>query len=293
MHNLLYKSYPSYSVLMSVYYKDNAIWLKMAIDSILNQTILPDQFVLICDGPLSETLEKVISQYVNHTTISFEILRLEENQGLGAALNKGLSVCRNEIILRMDSDDISLPNRAENELAIFLNNSDISLLSSTVLEFTDNSQTTYSDFLLMPPKITGARTLPIAHEDILRYSKRRNPFNHPSIAFKKSAIIDSGSYREDYHLFEDYDLWIRVLQKGYKTSNIKTPLLYMRTPFDIYKRRGGFRYALNLLRFHFHLLRTHWTSTYDYFFAAIPHAILCISPIFLRKFIYHRIHKSV
>ena len=147
------------------------------------------------------------------------------------------------------------------------------------------------EFVEDPAQPTGLRTLPLTDREIREFSKKRNPMNHPCVMFKKSAVEAVGGYKETYHLFEDYYLWVRMLMNGYKAQNTADILLDMRTPADIYMRRGGKRYAEDMLRFHKWLRSRGWSSTKDYLTGAIPHALVCVLPNGLRKAVYKGLRK--
>jgi len=268
----------NYSVLMSVYYKEQPDNLRQAMESMGAQTIPTNDFVLVCDGPLTPELDEIIEEEQRKFGEVLNVVRLSQNGGLGNALNAGLQVCRNELVARMDSDDLSRPDRCEKQLALFEQNSDVCLSSGTINEFAEN-----------PKQPTGRREVPITDEEIRTYSRKRNPMNHPCVMFRKSAVEDSGGYKETFHLFEDYDLWVRMLMKGFKAANIPEVLLDMRTPPDIYKRRGGKQYAKDMLAFHQWMLRKGWSSKKDYLIGAVPHAVVCVLPNKLRKYVYKRL----
>lgn len=270
----------NYSVLMSVYNKEKPEYLRESIQSIYDQSAPTDDFVLVCDGPLNEGLDRVIAEMSGQFGGRLSVHRLEKNCGLGNALNFGLKFCRNELVARMDSDDLSRPDRCEKQLALFRDNPEVSLSSGTVSEFVED-----------PAQPTGLRTLPLTDQEIREFSKKRNPMNHPCVMFRKSAVEAVGGYKETYHLFEDYYLWIRMLMNGYKAQNTADILLDMRTPADIYMRRGGKRYAEDMLRFHKWLKSRGWSSTKDYLMGAIPHALVCVLPNGLRKAIYKGLRK--
>ena len=196
------EKFPPYSVLMSVYYKENPEWLRISIDSMLNQTVFPSEFVLVEDGPLTEELNRVIGKYEKKYKNLFKIIKLEKNQGLGPALKIGVENCSNEYIARMDSDDYSVPERVEKELLIFKKIPELGMVGTNVVEFIDT-----------PQNIISYVILPETNNEIIKFSKKRNPFRHPSIMFKKAAILGAGNYRE-YYLCEDYDMWLRMIRAG-------------------------------------------------------------------------------
>ena len=261
----------NYSVLMSVYHKENPEYLRSAVDSMLNQTVRPSQVVLVCDGTLTPELDSVIDSFGDR----LDVLRLEKNMGLGKALEEGLKCCSCELVARMDTDDISLPDRCEKQLAAFEKNQSLAVLSGAVEEFSDD-----------PEKPFAKRSVPLEHSEILSYSKKRNPFNHPAVMFKKQAVLSAGGYNSDYYLFEDYDLWTRVLQSGALTANLPDALVKMRASGDMVKRRGGFKFARLMLQFRKHLRDCGWISRREYITSAYPHAVVCVVPSFMRRGVY-------
>lgn len=267
-----------YSVLMSVYAKENPDYLKESINSILAQTVKTDDFVIVLDGPLTPELDKVIEEFTSNYPDIFNIVAFKENRGLGLALRDGVLSCRHEIILRQDSDDISVPERSEKQL-LLLSKTNSDVISGTIEEFSDSTT-----------NITGKRTLPLTHEEILKFSKKRNPFNHPAIMFRKSAVVAASNYSEEYHLFEDYHLWIKMLMNGAKAANLEETCVFMRVDSNTYLRRGGRKYASDMIRFHKWIRNKKWSSTLDFLTGAVPHYIVCVMPSFMRKAIYKILH---
>lgn len=264
-----------YSVLMSVYDKENAEHLRLAMKSMFEQTVLTDDFVLVCDGPLTEALDSVIEDMAKTYGDILNVIRLEQNVGLGNALNEGLIHCKHDLIARMDSDDISSTDRCEQQLEIFAHNDELAVCSGVIVEFEDAID-----------HVIGRRNVPESHEEICRFSRKRNPFNHPAVMFRKAYVEQVGGYKETYHLFEDYDLWIRMLMQECKGYNIQRPILYMRTTKDMYKRRGGRAYARDMLRFHKWMKDEGWSSSVDFWSGAVPHGIVCVLPNGIRKIVY-------
>ncbi len=216
----------NFSVLMSVYHKDNPQWLKQAIDSVLNNTVKPNQIVLVVDGQISNELEQVITEYKD----SLDILRLEKNSGLGIALQQGLLKCKYPLVARMDSDDISLSNRFELQLKEFENNPNLTIVGGYIQEF--DSQTNEK---------TSIRKVPLLDNQIKQYIKTRSPFNHPTVMFKKEDILKVGNYQTFYQM-EDYYLWARLVKANYQMKNIPEILLNFRTDKNMFARRGGYKY---------------------------------------------------
>ena len=230
----------NYSVLMSVYFKEKAPFLSAAMQSIFGQTAPTDDFVLVCDGPLTPELDAVIESMQAAHPEALHLVRLEMNGGLGNALNIGIKHCKNELIARMDSDDISRPDRCEKQLDVYRRMPEICITSGIVEEFSDSIE-----------QINARRVPPETQEEILSFAKKRNPFNHPCVMYKRQAVEAAGGY-QDFYLLEDYYLWIRMLQNGAVGYNLQEPLLWMRAGSDLYKRRAGWKYAQtqrNLFRY--------------------------------------------
>lgn len=219
------------SILMSVYANEDQKHLRDSINSVLeNQTRRPDEFVLVCDGPLTDQLEEVIREYCKHYEEAFRVFRLRENQGLGKALRYGLSHCSNEIIIRADSDDVCIPERIEVQVKYLAEHPEIAAVSSYVDEFDEDWNA---------PK--SIKKLPLHPEQLKKMVKFRNPLNHMAVAFRKSAVVDVGSYRH-MPCIEDYDLWVRLVAKGYKLANIDKVLVHARVGNGMIKRRSNKQY---------------------------------------------------
>jgi len=260
-----------YSVLMAVYSKEKPENLKTAIDSICKQTIKTNDFVIVCDGPLTKELDEIIEQSQNLYSDIITVIRLPENNGLGHALNMGLQYCKNEWVGRMDSDDISLPKRFEKQIELIEKDNRISICCTGIQEFGISNK---------------KRITPQRYEEILSYSKKRCPFNHPSVMYKKSVVIDAGGYLENNNKFEDYPLWIRILKMGIFAENIPDVLLEMRVTRELFYRRGGFEYACEMLKFRRWMVDIGWTSELIFLLTAIPHFVVCVLPANFRAFIY-------
>lgn len=216
------------SVLMSLYINDKPEWFKTAVESICEQTIKPSELVLMIDGPISDELRKQVDQLVKKYPI-IKVNQLEQNMGLGKALEKGVPICENEIIARMDSDDIANPERLEKQLK-FLTENKLDIVGSDIAEFCDN-----------PDKIESIREVPKTQEEIAKYIRARNPFNHMTVMFKKSKVLESGNY-QDMHYCEDYYLWCRMYLNNAKMGNMSECLVRARMNKDTFKRRGGYKY---------------------------------------------------
>lgn len=260
----------NYSVLMSVYKKERPEYLKAAMDSIWDQTVGTDDFVLVCDGPLTEGLDDVIAD-MQQDHPQLNVVRLDKNMGLGIALNEGLGHCKNELVARMDSDDISRKNRCEKQLKVFNKWPVLDICSGTVEEFSESVD-----------EVDAKRVLPKKPEEIANFAKKRNPFNHPCVMYKKSAVQQAGGY-QDFHLLEDYFLWIRMLQNGAKGYNIEAPILWMRAGSDMYRRRSGIDHALSQVKLFKYMRDTQYISNFDFIKSAVIRFCASLVPNFVRK----------
>lgn len=267
----------SYSVLMSVYYKESPKHLQKAMMSIYNQTISTNDFVLVCDGPLTDELNTIIQNMKELFGERLNVVRLADNLGLGKALNIGLNYCKNELVARMDSDDISYKDRCERQLNIFGRQPELSICSGNVEEFSESIN-----------KIDARRVLPEKQSEILEFAKKRNPFNHPCVMYKKSAVESVGGYR-DFYLLEDYYLWLRMLLNGKQGYNIQEPLLYMRAGSEMYKRRSGWKYAKAQRELFGFMLKQHFITKGQYVKSVLLRSVSSLAPNCLRKFMFEKI----
>ena len=274
---IMENKYKNYSVLMSVYYKEKPEYLKQAIESIQAQTIPTNDFVLICDGPLTDELNEVIEKKQHEIGESFHVIRLTQNRGLGKALNEGIKHCKNELIARMDSDDIAYENRCERQLEAFLKFPEISICSGTVEEF-------FKEISI----IDAERIVPETNLEIIQFAKKRNPFNHPCVMYKKTSIEAVGSY-QDFYLLEDYYLWVRMLRAGYQGYNIQAPLLHMRAGQDMYKRRAGWKYAKTQIALFRYMKSIGFIDQGEYIRSCIIRTGSAIAPNFIRKIMFEKI----
>lgn len=240
-----------FSVLLSVYRKEQPFYFRQSLDSIFLQTLLPDEVVLVKDGPLTAALERVVEEYALKFP-ALKVITLSKNQGLGKALNEGLKHCSYELVARMDTDDVAKPERFEKQMAVFDVHPELDVVGAWIDEFEEEVT-----------NVISVRKLPVLHEDILAFAKKRNPINHPVVMFKKSAVVAAGEYQH-FPLFEDYYLWVRMLMNGSKFYNIPESLLYFRFSPDMFKRRGGWRYARDEFRFQCTLLKLGFIGYFEF-----------------------------
>lgn len=265
-----------YSVLMSVYKNDCSQYTQLAIDSMLNQTIPPEQIVVVKDGPIDSDLNICLEQYSARYGTLFTIISLDENKGLANALNMGMKSCRNNLVARMDADDISLPERCERELELFDQYPNLVACGCNIDEFFGN-----------PTDIKTSRTVPCTYEEIIKFSKRRQPFNHPTVMYRKDEIDKIGGYHE-LKRKEDFDLFSRLIATGKFVLNVNESLYLYRANEQNYMRRKSllnFSSAMNVYIQHW---KRKGCSFVDLVVIIIAELIFLLAPIKIMKFLSDR-----
>lgn len=221
----------SFSVCTSVYKNDKPGFVRVALDSMLvHQSVKPDEVVLVQDGPVPEELSLLLSEYEGKFPEVMHVIRLEKNGGLGNALRLGVENANYDIIARMDSDDICLPDRFEKQLAYLESHPDCDIVGGQMTEFIGS-----------PDNIVGLREVPLTNEEIYNYMKSRCALNHVTVMFRKEAVLKVGNY-QDWFWNEDYYLWVRMMMAGCKFANIPDVAVKVRSGADQYARRGGKKY---------------------------------------------------
>ena len=267
------ESETQYSCLISVYAKENPSFLQTCLECVINQTVPPSEIVIVKDGPLTEELESVLALYMDARD-GFTIVAYPENKGLWHALNVGVRACKNDLIMRMDVDDWCTSDRAEKQIDILNTHPEIDCVGSNVVEF----EGTISN----PVSLVA---LPETHESIIEYGLRRCPYRHPTLMYRKAAVLRAGSY-QNMPYFEDYDLYMRMKSAGSLFYNIQENLVYVRASSDFFERRGGVAYTKNMMHFKSTALRRGDYDVPQFLISVIPHAIVCLAPGRVRRFIY-------
>ena len=219
----------NFSVLLSLYVKEKPEFLRECLESLEKQTLPATEIIMVFDGAITTELEEVVIQFI--TILPIKIVRLSQNVGLGKALNEGLKHCSYNWVFRMDTDDICLPERFEKQVNFINKYPNVVLFSGHIAEFSDDKTI-----------ITSYRRVPIGDIAIKKSCLKRNPFNHMAVAFCKNIIEEVGGYQ--HHLFlEDYNLWLRVIAKGYEVGNLDEALVLVRAGDSMLSRRRGKDYA--------------------------------------------------
>ena len=265
----------NFSVLMSVYHKEKPDNLKLAIESIINQTLVPNEFIIVEDGPLGDELNNCLEFYSKKYKF-IKLVKLKKNVGLGNALNEGLKYCSCEYVARMDSDDISLLDRFEKQIEFIKEHPDCELLGGNIIEFDSN---TCEDI--------SYRIVPTKTEEIKQYLKKRNPFNHVTVIFKKESVLNVGSYL-DCPYFEVYYLWARMIKSNKKFYNIDECLVRVRAGLEMSGRRGNIKYIKCIINFENKLLGLKLISILDCIKNIIIRSIVSLMPNSLRYKLYQR-----
>lgn len=265
---------PEYSVLMSVYKNDKPEFLDLAIASMACQTVEPKDIVIVCDGPLTSELDATLEKWQKVLEKQLTLHRLNENHGLGFALNVGLSLCKCDIVARMDSDDISRPERCE------------ILLSKLISEGLDLVGGAIEEFDRVAGDMGVVRMPPLTKKDIDTWLKGRNPFNHMSVLFDRHVVEGAGGY-EPFPWMEDYWLWARMIARGCRCANVSDVVVDVRTGEGMYARRSNVAYLKSQVRFFAELRKLGLVGRADQVKAVAQRTMATILPTSLVKLAYN------
>lgn len=269
--------YPKYSVLMSLYEKECPDYFRVAMDSMLGQTIKPDEIVIVEDGPLTDALYAVLDEYAKKSDVPIKTVKNAENFGLGFSLNVGLKACRNEFIARMDTDDISMPERCKKQLDVFALHPELSIVGAFVDEF-------YND----PKKIESTRIVPKTNDAIYQFAKKRSAFNHSVVMFRKSKVLEFGGYA-NLRRNQDVDLFGRMLFGGCKAENVGESLLFFRCNKALAKRRKSWEntksYIETIRKFH----KMGYSSFMDYAKVAVAQTAVFLMAPKIQRWVYRKL----
>ena len=269
---LITNSDSDFSVLMAVYCKDDANLLRMAIESVYSNTLQPVKVVLVEDGPVGPDITSVIGKFEHRD--NFCLISLPLNKGLANALNVGLQYISTTFVFRADADDYNLANRFEKQIIALNNGYDL-----------------VGGFIREVDRLGNAisiRSVPTSQDDIRRFITKRNPFNHMTVAYRRSAVVDLGGYPNIF-LKEDYALWASMISRGVKMINIDEVLVHATAGADMYKRRGGIQYARSEIDLQKLLIKMELQSTIGGIFIGLSRSLIFLMPAFFRGFFYKRV----
>jgi len=265
-----------FSVCIPVYYKEKVDNLRACLDSMVKQTRLPNEILLLTDDPSTAELDHVIKEYESTYPGLFMEYSLPRGSGLGRILQNGVMKSKYELIARMDADDIAEENRFELQINEFRNNPDLSIVGGNIAEFSDDAG-----------QVIGYRTVPYSDVDCKEFLKKRNPFNHMTVMFKRGDVLRSGNYPDFMKYYEDYYLWVSMCISGCEFKNIDKVLVKARTGEGMYARRGGlgvYQYDKILSKYKHENgivdLKTYLMNNF------IRFTVFVVMPISVRKFIY-------
>ncbi|MCX8985973.1 glycosyltransferase [Citrobacter portucalensis] len=261
-----------FSVLLSLYKNESPLFLNECLNSIYEQTHQANEIVMVIDGVVSQELYDILIQW--ESKLPLIKVQLPVNVGLGSALNEGLKCCSNSIVARMDTDDVCHKDRFLKQIKYLSDHPEVGLLSSPVGEFKNNHHDIYA-----------LRKLPTNHHDIIRFSKKRNPFNHMAVVFKKDLVLAAGGYQNEY-LYEDYALWVRMIQNGVITANLQEPLVFARTGNGMATRRSGLKYAMSELSAQIKFYKTGYLNFAELLRNLAIRLPLRLAPVSLLSYLY-------
>lgn len=260
------KNLPPYSVLMSVYEKEKPQNLSESLESILLQTVPPDELILVCDGKLTDELNVIIKAFESEYQKIFRSVRLLENVGTGMAANEGIKACQNELIAKMDSDDVCVPDRFQRQLMMFLKNPKLDMVGGYIEEFDDTTK-----------EPIAIKKTPISHEEILKYARRRSPFNNQTLIYRKSFAQKVGGYT-DIKRCEDYEFITKMLMAGAVGENMPEVLVRYRVTKDNYKRRKNWSNTKSFIKVRWGLYKARFSSFLDFLVPTTAQLLMFIMP---------------
>ena len=263
-----------FSVLMSVYIKEKPEYFRACMESIVNQTLPPDEIVLVLDGPITDELRHEIVSYQNSCRFPVVTVPLEQNKGLGLALAEGIKHCVYPLVARMDTDDICVPERFQKQIQEFQKDANLDIVGSHIKEY----DLDFSNVLSM-------RKVPLKHEEICKYQRKRSAFNHMTVMFRKEAVLRAGNYKHA-PLMEDDLLWCEMLKTGSIGKNIDEVLVNVRAGESMLKRRGGWSYFVKYCSGRKKILQTGYIGYFDYYLTCAVQLIVALVPNSIRKFIF-------
>ena len=262
------------SVLMSVYARETAGHLRQCFDSLLSQTMLAREWVVVEDGPLTDELYDALDEYERlHPGLLLRV-PLEKNQGLGPALREGLSRCSYELVARMDTDDIAASTRFEDQIERFRQNPQLDICGGQIAEFDES-----------PENVIDYRNVPLEHDEIVRYQRWRSAFNHMTVMYKKESVIRAGSY-EDAPLMEDDVLWAHMIQSGCRCCNLDRVLVYARADMAMIGRRGSASYLRKYFNGRKKMRECGFISERELLGSMLIQSVVALSPPWLRKAVF-------
>lgn len=271
------------SVLMASYINTSPGYLEDSLESLVTQTWLPEEIILVADGPLAQPVERVIEKFSNTSgPVRLKLVRSKKSEGLAAALNLGLPHCSCDFVARMDDDDICYPTRFEKQYSHMLGHPEIDVLASWHAEFENDD----------PETILRMKRVEQDHQAIADKMKWRLSVSHPTVMFKKSALLAVGGYRSDFRWMEDYELFMRMVSEGYRFHGLQEPLVKVRVAPEQMLRRGGVKKIWWDVLFRYNCYRHKRLSLGMAIATLVPHVVFRLTPPGLKPFLYRFVRKK-
>lgn len=269
-----------YSVLMSVYHKEKPEYFYMAARSMLEQTVPTDDFVIVCDGPLTEELDEVLEQLRTEAPDVIHPVRLEKNMGIGYAANVGVQACRHELIAKMDADDISIPDRCQRQLAMFEEDPELAVCGGYIEEFEQD-----------PERPFDMRTVPQSSGEIYAFGRRRQPFNNMTVMYRRSVVLAVGGY-SDLRRNEDFDLYARMISSGFKGANLPMVIVKARVDREARQRRKGMDTLKGCIYSRWRAHKIGYASLGDFLYCVAGQLFVVLCPRKLQQWIYAKLLRT-
>lgn len=271
---LVVKAEPKISTLMSTYHSETASNLDASLRSLEAQSVLPDQLVLVVDGPVDRDQENVIAEFIARGKIPTTLVRFTSNRGLAEAMNAGLNRCLGQFVMRMDSDDICTSDRVEQQITYAETHPEVDVIAAWSEEF-------FEDGGRPQLKVT-----PAGHDGIVRALRWRNVVHHPTLMVRKKSLLAVGGYRSTFGFLEDYDLFVRLVLSGARFHAIPKILLYVRSSTAQRSRRGGLKYLINEIKFRVECLRTGFLSVRQFLVITLMYTVFRLLSGAVRRRLY-------
>lgn len=270
-----------FSLLLALYFREKPEHLRRALQSIVTQTVLPDEVVFVKDAGIPTELESVLGDF--RGVLSITEVQLDTPVDLGTALQIGVTKCRHDIIARFDTDDIARPRRFERQLQFLRGHPEVDVVGAWINEFEDDLDHIYA-----------CKKFPLKHDEIMRFAKRRCPMAHMTVMLKKSAVVAAGNYQTMLGIgMEDYDLWVRMLVGGSRFANVPEVLVDVRAGFALSKRRGGVRHAYNEIAIQRRFLRLRFLSRAEFVRNVLTRVPFVLIPSSLRFAMQRAVFRDV
>lgn len=258
-----------FSCLYPLYYESRLNEVKTSFSSIINQSLKANEILIIFDGPIKKEIVLFLQKFKKKNRI--KIIKFKKNLGLGGVLKKTIKLTKYEVIIRADADDINKKKRFESLINFLKKNPDVHVVSSLIKE--------------KSLKEYFVKKIPLTYKEILKIKNFRNPINHPAVAFKKKAVLKSGGY-EVVPYFEDYFLWLKMINKNFIFKNINKVLVVSNINQNFYTRRSGLRYFKNYLFFLNKIYSKKYINIYEYMINFVIRFFIYILPLEFLIFFY-------